>query len=154
MPASANPDDERALARYARDLADAIELVLATWVVRCVQRRLDPVPADVLAAAHAAGRRARDDVLPDVRALLEADIDEQRTTPLAILRGAVRYPTAVLREAGVPEVRRDEFAVPAFPDDVYDLAPATFDDVDPSLHEPGLVWGAAKAHVHLQRHKR
>ena len=36
-----------------------------------------------------------------------------------------------------------------FPDDVYDLSPATFADVDPALHEPGLVWGAAKAHVHL-----
>ena len=42
----------------------------------------------------------------------------------------------------------------AFPDDVYDLAPASFADVDPALHEPGLVWGAAKAHVHLARRRR
>jgi hypothetical protein len=60
----------------------------------------------------------------------------------------------VLRAAGVPPVRRDEFAEHAFPDDVYDLAPASFADVDPSLHEPGLVWGAAKAHVHLSRRRR
>ena len=40
-----------------------------------------------------------------------------------------------------------------FPDDVYDLAPATFDDVSPDLHDPGLRWGAAKAHVHLKRRR-
>ena len=37
---------------------------------------------------------------------------------------------------------------------VYDLAPANFADVDPALAEPGLLWGAAKAHVHLARHRR
>ena len=39
-------------------------------------------------------------------------------------------------------------------DDVYGLAPASFADVDQSLYEPGLEWGAAKAHAHLTRHKR
>ncbi len=29
----------------------------------------------------------------------------------------------------------------------------SFADLDPALHEPGLVWGAAKAHVFL-RHRR
>ena len=40
-----------------------------------------------------------------------------------------------------------------FPDDDYDLSPATFADVDPRLTEPGLAWGAAKAFTHLQRHR-
>jgi len=71
-----------------------------------------------------------------------------------LLRAAVRYPTAVLRAAGVPPVARDDQQVHLFPDDDYDLAPANFADVDPALAEPGLVWGAAKAYVHLQRHKR
>ena len=66
-----------------------------------------------------------------------------------MLRTLVRYPTDVLRSAGARPVTRDEFAVRNFRDDVYDLSPATFADVDPALHEPGLVWGAAKAHVHL-----
>ena len=59
----------------------------------------------------------------------------------------------MLREAGVEPAERDEFATRAFPDDAYDLAPASFADVHPSLHEPGLVWGAAKAHVHLRRRR-
>ena len=61
---------------------------------------------------------------------------------------------AVLRAAGASPVPRDDFDVRNFPDDVYGLSPATFADVDPALHEPGLVWGAAKAHVHLARRRR
>ncbi len=34
------------------------------------------------------------------------------------------------------------------------LAPASFADLHPDLHEPGLVWGAAKAHVVLARRRR
>jgi hypothetical protein len=50
-------------------------------------------------------------------------------------------------------VARDEFQIRNFPDDDYDLTPAAFADVDPAHHEPGLVWGAAKAHVHLARRR-
>ena len=73
--------------------------------------------------------------------------------PLALVRQAVPYPTEVLRSAGVPPVARDEFAARQFPDDDYDLAPTSFAELDPELHEPGLVWGAAKAHVHLARRR-
>ncbi len=141
---------------HATALADAIEAALPAWVERSVTRtageyfgHADPA---ITAAAVEAGLRARDDVGPRVRALLEADIDEQRTTPLTLLRGAVRYPTRVLRRAGVPPVERDRAQVRLFPEDLYDLAPATFADVDPSLAELGMTWGAAKAYVHLQRH--
>jgi hypothetical protein len=91
--------------------------------------------------------------VPRVRALLATDVDRQRGNPLAILRSLVRYPTEVLRSAGARPVARDEFQVRNFPDDDYDLTPAAFADVDPALHEPGLVWGAAKAHVHLARRR-
>ena len=142
--------------QHATALADAIEAALPGWVERSVARTLEAQvgrsDSDVMAAAVEAGQRARDEVAPRVRALLAADVDEQRTTPLSLLRGAVRYPTGVLRRAGVPPVERDEAQARLFPDDVYDLAPATFADVHPSLAEPGLTWGAAKAYVHLQRH--
>jgi hypothetical protein len=158
MPPAANPDDERKLATFATALADAIEVSLPGWVERSVEQRLvawsGSADAAVIEAARVAGAQAAVEVGAEVRSLLALDIDEQRTNPLSLLRLAVRYPTAVLRDAGVPPVRRDEFTAQAFPEDVYDLSPATFADVDPSLHEPGLVWGAAKAHVHLARHKR
>ena len=142
---------------HATALADAVEVALPGWVERSVVRImaawLGRAPdADVLEAAHDAGRRAATEVGAEVRALLEADIDEQWTTPLSLLRAAVRFPTAVLRDAGVPPVERDPFRERLEPDDLYDLSPASFADVDPALAEPGMVWGAAKALAHRRRH--
>lgn len=159
MPPPANSvDDERALAEHAGRLADGIEAALPGWVVRSVARLADawrPGLADELQpAATAAGEAAVADVGPRVRALLAADVDEQWTGPMALVRTAVRYPTEVLSGAGVASVERDEFAERTFPEDVYDLAPASFADLDPALHEPGLVWGAAKAHVMLARRRQ
>ena len=142
---------------HAAALADAIEAALPGWVERSVARVMTDwkgdVDDDVRRAAADAGREAVADVGPRVRELLATDIDEQRTTPLSLVRAAVRFPTAVLHAAGVPAVRRDEQQERLFPDDVYDLAPATFADVDPALAEVGIAWGAAKAFEHLQRHK-
>ena len=140
---------------HATALADAVEAALPGWVERSVAKRMADVgrsDPDVAAAAAAAGHRAQREIGPRVRALLGADIDEQRTTPLALLREAVRYPTEVLRAAGVEPRERDEMQERLFPDDVYDLTPATFADVDPDLAEPGLAWGAAKAWTHRRRH--
>jgi uncharacterized protein (DUF1800 family) len=138
-------------------LADAVEAALPGWVersaVRIMAAWLGGAPdAGVVEAARAAGRRAGAEVSAEVRALLAADIDEQWTTPLTLLRAAVRYPTAVLQDAGVPPVERDPFRERLEPGDLYDLSPASFADVDPALAEPGMVWGAAKALAHRRRH--
>jgi hypothetical protein len=138
-------------------LAGAIERALPGWVERSVERRAlafhGRLDDDVRVAAADAGRRAAVEVGREVRALLALDIDAQPTTPLAILRGAVRFPTEVLRAAAVAPVVRDEQQERLFPDDVYDLAPANFTDVSPELTEVGLAWGAAKAHAHLRRRR-
>lgn len=137
-------------------LASAITVALPGWVERSIQERYvawaGRSTRELTEAAVEAGVRAAAEVGPELQALLAADIDEQRTTPLTLLRGAVRYPTEVLRRFGVPPVARDRFTVERFPDDLYDLAPATFADVDPDLAEPGIVWGAWKAMAHKQRH--
>ncbi len=142
-----------AMHEHARRLASAIEDALPGWVQRSVARRLPEAGPAVREASEAAGRRAQAEVAAQVRALLALDFDEQRATPLSLLRAAVRYPTGVLRDASVPPVPRDPQQERLFPDDVYDLAPASFADVDPSLHDLGIAWGAAKAFTHLQRHQ-
>jgi hypothetical protein len=150
----AEADAETQLAAHAARLADAIDAVLPDWVRRCVEARLTTVTPAIRDAATEAGERARAEVGAAVRRLLvETDIDDQRGNPLALLRTATRYPTEVLHAAGAPAVERDKFARERFPDDDYDLTPATWSDLDPSLHELGLTWGAAKAFVHKQRHR-
>jgi hypothetical protein len=149
-----DPDDARRLAMFAEQLVDGIESALPGWVARAVEARAAAAGIDVAdREVRSAGDRAVAEVVPAVRALLAADIDEQRTNPLHLLREAVRYPTEVLAAAGVPPVGRDPDAARLFPDDAYDLTPGSFADVDPALHEPGLHWGAAKAHVHLARRR-
>lgn len=142
---------------YAEALADGVDATLPGWVERQVARLMTAwtatVPPEVSSAAAAAGQQARADIMPRIRALLAADVDDQATTPLAILRTAVRYPSEVLAAWGVPPVERDAFSQRAFPDDIYDLSPASFGDVDPALAEPGMAWGAAKAFEHKRRHR-
>ncbi len=149
--------DEAALARAAARLADGVEAALPGWVERQVDRLAvawhGQVADELADAARRAGRRARDEVGSAVRHLLETDVDAQHGNPLALLRRAVRYPTAVLEAAGVPPVERDAFAEDVFPDDVYDLVPAGFADLDPALQQPGIEWGAAKAYVVLARRR-
>ena len=151
-----DPGDAASLAAYSSALVDAVAAALADWVVRAVEQRWiswqqKDLPRSIRAAAEAAGEQALGEVLPRLSALVATDVDAQRTNPLSIIRAAVIYPTRVLADAGVPPVRRDAEAERLFPDDVYDLTPASFSDVGPSVHEPGLVWGAAKAHVVLRR---
>ena len=153
-----DPGDAAALAVHAKALVAAVDAVLPGWVERVVRERWaqwrgEPVPAEVVAAAQAAGARARDEIMPALRTLLATDVDEQRSNPLAVIRSAARHPTGVLSDAGVPPVERDHDARRLFPDDLYDLSPATFADLHPSVHDPGLVWGAAKAHVILRRRR-
>lgn len=154
-----DPADAAALRRHADALADAVTAALPGWVERAVAQRYEAwagraAPAEVFDAARAAGRRAAEDVGPRLKDLLATDVDAQRTNPLAILRSAVRHPAEVLSAAGVPPVPRDAQAEQLFPVDVYDLSPAAFGDLHPSMREPGLVWGAAKAHVILARRRR
>ena len=141
---------------YARQLADAIAAAIPGWVTGSVERvmadRSMAMTPETQQAAAAAGSLARAETGAAIRALLAVDIDDQRSTPLALLRQAVRYPTRVLRDAGAAPAARDRFAERAFPDDVYDLTPAALADVDPALTEPGIAWGAAKAFEHKRRH--
>ncbi|MGH9112379.1 MAG: hypothetical protein ACRDZN_08800 [Acidimicrobiales bacterium] len=164
MPAAAashpldDPGDAASLARYATALADGIEAAIPGWVSRSVRSllaaqgiALDEALADRI---DEAGRAAQVEGADRARRLLASDVDDQAGNPLSVLRGLVGHATAVLAAAGARSVPRDEFSERTFPDDVYDLTPASFADVDPKLHEPGLVWGAAKAHVHLARRRR
>lgn len=138
-------------------LIDAVRDVLPAWLERCVidtaTRQTGSCPPDLVdAARRMAGERAPE-ILEDLRQLFAADVDAQRSNPLSVLRAAVAHPTAVLQQAGIEPVLRDEFERNAFTEDHYRLVPATWADVDPSLQEPGIMWGAWKASVVLRRRR-
>ncbi len=114
--------------------------VLDAWGQRAHRPAIDE---RVRLGADAGTRRAA----RELRALLGSDTLEHRATPLQIVRRATTEVTAVLAEAGVPAVARDEHEERVAPDDRYDLAPRAFADLDPGLGPVQLVWGAAKAAV-------
>ncbi len=92
-------------------------------------------------------------LLQQLDELLLTDPDEQRANPLAMVRASLRAPTEFLLQSGAVPVMRDEFAQVANPDDVFGIAPATWSDIDPQLHQPGLEWGAWKAATILMRRR-
>lgn len=137
-------------------LAEGVIAALPGWVERCVAsacERAGVAATDLSAPARAAGLQCVAETDPPLRDLLATDVDEQQTTPLSVLRSAVRFPTQVLMDGGVPAPGRDDFDASRFPDDPYDLTPASFADIDPELGPLGIAWGAAKAFEVLQRRR-
>ncbi|MCU4186911.1 hypothetical protein K6U06_21275 [Acidiferrimicrobium sp. IK] len=154
-------DYTQALTDYGEALADGVEEAMPAWVRTSVTRIVaawaggswaGALDRETAAATDAAGEAAAAEVGAALRALVRADVDAQRSTPLTIVRGAVRWPTGVLRAVGVPPVERGEFEASVFPDDDYGLTPASLADLDPRLGELAIAWGAAKAWVHKRRH--
>lgn len=143
------------------DLIAVIDAATHEWLVRCVMKtyvqqlgtpRL-AVEEELIAAAQLAAEQGRAYVAGELSTELGKDVDEQRVNPLQVLRNAVVFPTRVLQEFGVPPIVRDEMDARMMPDDVFGLSPAHWNDVDESLLEPGVIWGAAKAHKVLQRRR-
>ena len=155
-----DPEDiaESPLLEAGIALANAIGTSLGAWVVSCVERRMTEacgfVSPEVLESAESAGETAVLEVGWRVRSLLECDVDAQGTTPLALVREAVRYPTRVLADAGLAARKRDAFAMSRFPDDDFDLTPASLSALGNDVGELAIVWGAAKAFEHKRRHLR
>lgn len=145
----ATSDDDK-LAEYAEELRAGLVAHTGRWVEGVVRARVDPDSAPLIVAALA---NEVDRALAAVAELLCADIDAQRANPLAVIRSLVPPITSALRDVGVTPVNRDPDAMRLFPDDVFDLTPGAFSDIHPELHMPGLTWGAAKAHVHIQRRR-
>jgi hypothetical protein len=141
----------------SHDLIEAVDRVAGDWLARIAtqvcRRHFGDVPTELANAIDVAAREGHAWIVGQLRDVLGADVDAQTGNPLQILRRAVSFPTAILQEAGIPAAVREEFDVSINPDDVYGLFPAHWSDIDESLTEPGIVWGAAKAATVLQRRR-
>jgi len=145
--------DAAVLVEHTVALRDAMVKLVPQWVENVMLARV-PKP-ETAATRNAISRvqtEAANETIPRLNSLLSTDIDEQRSSPLEVVRSLVPSITEELHKLDAPAIRRDPRSVELLPDDVYAVAPATFADIDDSLHPLGLAWGAAKAHVHLRRH--
>ena len=153
---SSDVHDARDLPEPARVLLDETARVAPGWLRRVtvaaasrggvsISQDDDELNSVIVAAT----RRLVDDLAD----LLATDVDEQRTNPLSLFRDSVAAPTRFLLDRGVRPPVADRFAADHFPGDVFALGPAAWSDVDPSLHEPGITWGAWKAMTVLRRRR-
>ena len=157
-PRLAGLDGELAMMRdISERLVDAICAAVPRWVVAAVEartRELDPDDAAVAGRnAAVAGAAAAAAARIELSKLLASPIDEQRSTPLAIVRSLVVHPNGVLSAAGVAPVRRDPFEERANPEDRWAIAVATWADLGDEVAELGMAWGAAKAFLHKALHR-
>lgn len=141
------PDPPAALLDVARQVVPAWVRRITLTAAAPAGLRANDVPDDIDPMVD----RVSTGVLRRLEDLLDTDVDQQRTTPLSLFRDAVAEPTAWLRAHDVPPPARP--ADVGFPDDVYGLGPATWADIDPAMHEPGLRWGAWKAMTVLARRR-
>ena len=110
------------LAQLGGELADAILGAIPAWITSSIRIRIEqwtrggggPVSIDgseLTKMCDSAGEQAASVVARPLRDLLCSDVDQQWTTPLALVRPLVRYAREVLECAAVPGVERDEFQV-------------------------------------------
>lgn len=140
----------------ATALIEASVEATPSWVVRTVTEVAGAQGLDVqrgATLAAEAGDRAARFVEQRLTDLLRIDIDGQRSTPLTVFRDAVRFPVEVLHTLGAGEVHRADVERWASPNDPFGITPASFADIGPDVHEAGIMWGAAKAAVHLRRRR-
>jgi hypothetical protein len=136
-------DANRLLRQHGAELADAVVAAVPGWVDRLLGT-----------SGSAAGRDAASELDAPLHELLAADVDAQRINPLALVRAvATPHASPALRAAGVEAPRRSAFDVEHFPEDPYGLGPMTWRDIDESLHDLGILWGAVKAAAHRERHR-
>ncbi len=121
-----------------RELVDAFTAAYRPHVeARCA--RLEATPPD---AAIDEGERWLRSSLEDLLAL---PYRTQRRGPLELFQEAMRFPTEALRDSGLEPVERNEVAATALPGDLFDLAPASSQDLGEDAWHAHLAWGAAKA---------
>jgi hypothetical protein len=143
-------DAVAAVVHFGEALAGQVCEVFPRWVAHIVAERFG---SEVSSDIGEVGRNAQDALRDPLLRFFRLDIDEQRTTPLSIIRAHMNVVTQWLRDQGMQPVERDEFDTRSNPDDVFALGPFAWIDFGEDVHVAGLQWGAAKAFVHRQRHR-
>lgn len=132
------PDYEAATAAIHGALVDAFGPHITARIAA-----LDVEPAD-MEDAIAVGRRWLEGRYREQRELPAA---EQTRSPLELFQAACAFPTERLTALGVEPADRDDVAMSALPGDVYDLAPASSQELGEDVWRLHVAWGVARASV-------
>jgi hypothetical protein len=137
---------------YGKRLRRAIAEAIRPWLDAVVESRVSNAAltadlADTLDDIAIAVDRS-------IAELINADADEPLSGPLERIRREVEPLNDAFDRLGVPPPHRDAVDVRMRPADRHALGPMTFRDLGDDVHEAGITWGAAKAHLHLQRRRR
>ena len=146
-------DDQARYQAYGRALQAAVADALPRWLEQVIGDR---------AGTEAARSTDAQSVVAQVVAnafarlgeLATADVEKPLSGPLESLRRSMAPVSDYLDSIGVARPERDPVDREMRPDDPHDLGPMRFLDLGPEVHEAGIAWGAAKAHLHLRRRNR
>lgn len=141
-------DDEK-FAQYGQLLNAAVCEAVRPWLVRELTIRVGEIDGEL--AERIEGTAL--EVERSIAELVAADVDEPLSGPLERIRVATQPLNDELERRGVAPPARNPVDQQMRPLDRYELGPMTFRDLSEAMHEAGITWGAAKAHLHLARHR-
>ncbi|MDQ3782026.1 MAG: hypothetical protein M3349_03700 [Actinomycetota bacterium] len=132
--------DEADYADRCRAVGDALVAGYRPYLQRVLaQRRLD---AGAFEGPLQAGARM---LAASLAAWSALPAHRQRATPMELFREALAPPTQALLAVGVAPAARDQPSLRTVPGDVFDLAPASVQDLGEDAWRAMVAWGIARA---------
>lgn len=144
-------DDEKYL-EYGERLAAAVTADIGPWLREVVAKRIADPGADT--ELQALLRSVERETIRAITELVTADVDAALSGPLERIRRSIHPLTEALDERGVQAPVRNSLDVEMRPDDRHGLGPMNYLDISQEVHEAGITWGAAKAHLHMKRRRQ
>ncbi len=144
-------NDEAKFFEHGQRLHRAIAGAIRPWLDAVTESRLPDTAISAQLAETLDGITTAVD--RSIAELINADVEEPLSGPLERIRREVEPLNDALDRLGVPAPHRDVVDVQMRPADRHTLGPMTFRDLGENVHEAGITWGAAKAHLHLQRRR-
>lgn len=130
----------------AFELKDALVSVYRPWVCHILETRGWELSLEIDESIHEGERW----LLTELDVLLSEPFQDQRRGPLELFQEAMRFPTDALAAELRDPVNRDALVAEALPGDIYDLAPASSQQLGDEAWQAHLRWGAAKAAAFLK----
>lgn len=142
-------DEEEKFTQYGQGLYDAISKAIRPWLNHQVLNRVKVLDDEMARAIEICAAQVEESIAD----LAAADVDAPLSGPLERIRQGVEPLNAMLDQRGVDPPLRNAMDQQMRPGDRHELGPMTFRDLGDAVHDAGISWGAAKAHLHLQRRR-